>query len=418
MSGYDPSSDKRCRLTRRPAASNWVLLMLLALVVVLAGLAYVVWSRQQQAGQAQPGAGTPADNSFQTGKSPAGAATPADNSSGPGKAPTGSATPTDYRAELEKTSIQIFKNASPSVVHVTNLAERRGQMTFNLEEISQGTGTGIVWDDQGHVVTNYHVVEKANLLRVVFQDGSSYDTGDVWTYPDKDIAVIKVKAPKSRLVTLPLGTSYDLQVGQLTFAIGNPFGLDHSLSVGVVGALGREIASPTKQPMHGMIQTTAAINPGNSGGPLLDSSGRLIGMNTAIASKSGMFSGIGFAIPVDEINRVVPQLIREGKVVQPRLGVQIAEDQRARLVGVTEGALVVRVFGSSPAEKAGLMGAHMGEGRFVQGDVIVLIDDKPIKAGQDLFGVLEQYKPGDTVTIGFVRDGQKKEAKAALVVTQ
>jgi S1-C subfamily serine protease len=453
MSGNDPFYDKPCRPAPRPAATNWPLLVLLGIVVLLGGLALWVWSHQQPSGPAQPGtgapadnrseperaqpragapgdnaraelgkaqsgAGAPADNLFDVDKPLAGAVTPADNRSELAKAQPGPVTPADIRFDLEKASVQVFKNTSASVVHVTNVTERRNPTTLNLEDIPRETGTGFVWDDQGHIVTNYHVVEKANLLRVVFQDGSSYETRDVWSYPDKDIAVLNVKAPKSQLVTIPVGTSHDLQVGQLAFAIGNPFGLDHSLSVGVVSAMGREIATPTKRQLHGLIQTTAAINPGNSGGPLLDSAGRLIGMNTAMFSKSGMFGGIGFAIPVDEINRVVPQLITHGKVVRPHLAVQVAVDQQARLLGVKEGALLLRVPSGSLAEQAGLRGAHTDAGRSVLGDVIVSIDDKPIKTGKDLFVVLEQYKLGDAVTIGFVRDGQKKEAKATLEVTE
>jgi S1-C subfamily serine protease len=240
----------------------------------------------------------------------------------------------------------------------------------------------------------------------------------MWTYPDKDIAVLRIAAPKEKLVPIPVGTSHDLQVGQTTFAIGNPYGLDHTLTTGVVSALGREITSPSERPIRGVIQTSAAINPGNSGGPLLDSFGRLIGMNTAILSKSGTFGGIGFAIPVDEINRVVPQLINHGKVVRPQLGVQVAEDQQAKQVGVKEGALVVRVFAGSPAEAAGLRGVQQDDdGRLILGDVITAIDDRPVKAGKDLFSVLEQYRPGDTVTVKFLRNGEKKETKATLKVT-
>jgi S1-C subfamily serine protease len=327
-------------------------------------------------------------------------------------------TPAGSLSDAEKSTIALFKAAAPSVVHVTNVSVSRSAFNLNVQETERGLGSGFVWDDQGHIVTNYHVVEGANLVRVVFQDGSSYETSEVWTYPDRDIAVLHISAPRSKLVPLQIGTSHDLQVGQSAFAIGNPYGLDHTLTTGIISALGREITSPTNQSIRGVIQTSAAINPGNSGGPLLDSFGRLIGMNTAILSKSGTFGGIGFAIPVDEINRDVPQLINNGKVVRPRLGVQVAEDEVAHQLGVKEGALVVRVFASSPAEEAGLRGVQEDRGgNLILGDVISVIDDKPVKSGKDLFTVLEEYKPGDTVTVTYLRNGQKKQAKATLQVT-
>jgi S1-C subfamily serine protease len=312
----------------------------------------------------------------------------------------------------------LFRAAAPSVVHVTNLSVSRSPFSFNEQQVERGLGSGFVWDDDGHIITNYHVVEGANAAQVVFQDGTSYQTSEMWTYPDKDIAVLHISAPKSKLTPIPVGSSHDLQVGQSAFAIGNPYGLDHTLTTGVISALGREITSPNDRPIRDVIQTSAAINPGNSGGPLLDSFGRLIGMNSAILSKSGTFGGIGFAIPVDEINRVVPQLINHGKVVRPRMGVQIAEDQQARQIGIKEGALVVRVFPGSPSEAAGLRGLQRDDaGGIVLGDVITAIDGKPIKVGKDLFALLEQYKPGDTVTVTYLRDGQKRETKVTLQVT-
>jgi S1-C subfamily serine protease len=385
MSSYDPSYDPY-RPSPRPVTSAWPLLaLLLALALLLGGLVYWFWPMRHAAGTAQPRPVTPAG---------------------------------DLGSD-EKATIELFKTASPSVVHVTNVAERRTSLRLNPQQIERGTGSGFVWDNDGHIVTNYHVVEGANLARVIFQDGTSYDTREIVGYPDKDIAVLHIGAPKSKLVPIMVGSSHDLQVGQKTFAIGNPYGLDHTLTTGIVSALGREITSANDRPIRGVIQTSAPINPGNSGGPLLDSTGRLIGMNTAILSPSGTFAGIGFAIPVDEINRVVPQLINHGKVVRPRLGVQIAEDEVARQYGVNEGAMLVRVFPNSPAAAAGLRGVQQDdEGGLVLGDVIVVIDDKPIKTGKDLFAVLEQYKAGDTVTITYLRDGQKQQTKATLEVTE
>jgi S1-C subfamily serine protease len=385
MSSYDPGYEPSREPGPRSVSTAWPLLvLLLALALLLGALVYWFWPGRRDTGPAQSRTVTPAGS----------------------------------LSDLEKATIDLFKAAAPSVVHVTNMAVSRSPFNLNAQQVERGLGSGFVWDQDGHIITNYHVVEGANVAQVIFQDGTSVQTSEMWTYPDKDIAVLHISAPKSKLVPIPVGSSHDLQVGQSTFAIGNPYGLDHTLTTGVVSALGREITSPNDQPIRGVIQTNAAINPGNSGGPLLDSSGRLIGMNSAILSKSGTFGGIGFAIPVDEINRIVPQLINHGKVVRPRLGVQIAEDQQARQVGVKEGALVVRVFRGSPAEAAGLQGVQQDdEGRLVLGDVITAIDGKPVKTGKDLFGVLEQYKPGDTVTVTYLRNGQKKETKATLQVT-
>ncbi len=386
MSSYDPSYDPYESQTRqRPVAAVWPLLaLLLGMALLLGGLVYWFWPHHQAAGTAQPRTVTPAGN----------------------------------LSELEKATINLFKAASPSVVHVTNMTETRSAFSMNVQKVERGLGSGFVWDQDGHIVTNYHVVEGANSVQVIFDDGTSYDTTNVVTYPDKDVAVVTIAAPKSKLVPIPVGSSHDLQVGQSAFAIGNPYGLDHTLTTGIVSALGREITSPSKRPIRGVIQTSAAINPGNSGGPLLDSSGRLIGMNTAILSESGTFGGIGFAIPVDEINRVVPQLINHGTVVRPQLGIQIAEDEQAHQLGVKEGAMIVHVFPGSPAQAAGLQGAQWDEqGHVILGDVIVSIDNKPIKSGKDLLDLLEQYKAGDTVTIGYIRDGKKKETKATLKAT-
>jgi S1-C subfamily serine protease len=230
----------------------------------------------------------------------------------------------------EQATIDLFKAVSPSVVHVTNMAAQRDPYSLNAVAVPRGTGTGFVWDESGFIVTNYHVIEGANMARVVLADRSSYDSSQIWGYPDKDLAVIRINAPKEKLKPITLGTSHDLQVGQKTIAIGNPFGLDQTLTTGVVSALNREIESASGRPIRGVIQTNAAINPGNSGGPLLDSAGRLIGVNTAILSPSGTFAGIGFAIPADEVNRVVPQLIAHGEPVPSRQGVPVADRARVR----------------------------------------------------------------------------------------
>jgi S1-C subfamily serine protease len=232
--------------------------------------------------------------------------------------------------------------------------------------------------------------------------------------PDKDLAVLRIDAPANRLQPIPIGTSKDLQVGQSVFAIGNPFGLDQTLTTGVISALNREIESVTRRPIQGVIQSDAAINPGNSGGPLLDSAGRLIGVNTAIYSPSGASAGIGFAIPVDTVNRIVPELIRSGRVTRPGLGVQIADEQIAQRLGVT-GVLVIDVARGSPAAKAGIQPTRRdAEGRLRLGDIIVAIDGKKVTAPNDLFLLLESYKVGDAVTVSLQRDGKPVQAKVML----
>jgi S1-C subfamily serine protease len=224
--------------------------------------------------------------------------------------------PVTARGDLaadEQSTIELFRSVSPSVVHVTNLATKRDWYSRDVYTVARGSGTGFIWDEHGFIVTNFHVVDGATMVRVVLADGSRYDSNRVWGYPDQDLAVIQIDAPKAKLRPIAVGTSQGLQVGQRALAIGNPFGLDHSLTTGVISALNREIESSSGRPIRGVIQTSAAINPGNSGGPLLDSAGRLIGVNTAIVSPSGASAGIGFAIPVDEVNRLVPKLVAHGK---------------------------------------------------------------------------------------------------------
>ena len=236
--------------------------------------------------------------------------------------------------------------------------------------------------------------------------------------PDKDLAVLRIDAPANRLQPIPIGTSKDLLVGQSVFAIGNPFGLDQSLTTGVISALGREIESVTRRPIQGVIQTDAAINPGNSGGPLLDSAGRLIGVNTAIYSPTGASAGIGFAIPVDTVNRIVPELIRYGKVVRPGIGVQIAEEQIADRLGV-KGVLVVDVVPGSAAARAGIRPTRReGSGRVRLGDVITAIDGKKVESPNELFLLLEKYKVGDSVAISLLREGKPVQTKVVLEAVQ
>jgi S1-C subfamily serine protease len=317
-------------------------------------------------------------------------------------------------AEDEKATIELFRKASPSVVHITTLRERANRFNMAVAQIPQGTGSGFIWDKQGHIVTNFHVIQNADAAKVTLADHSSWNAKLVGAYPDKDLAVLRIDAPTSKLHPIPIGTSHDLQVGQKTFAIGNPFGLDQTLTTGIVSALGREIESVTRRPIQDAIQTDAAINPGNSGGPLLDSAGRLIGVNTAIFSPSGASSGIGFAIPVDEVNRVVPQLIATGKVVRPMLGVNLATDQLARNLGI-EGAIIGAVEPGSPAHKAGLRPIQADDSdRPYLGDVIVAINGKPVRRANDVFLHLEKLPLGTTVTVTVLREQKQVDVAVTL----
>ncbi|MBL8864445.1 MAG: trypsin-like peptidase domain-containing protein [Gemmataceae bacterium] len=316
-------------------------------------------------------------------------------------------TPRGDLAADEQSTIALFKNASPSVVHITTLNTRQDSMTFDVFQIPRGTGTGFVWDAEGRVVTNFHVIQGGDTAQVTLADQTTWNARLVGAYPDKDLAVLTIDAPKDKLRPIPLGRSNDLQVGQKVFAIGNPFGLDQSLTTGVISALGREIESVTKRPIKDIIQTDAAINPGNSGGPLLDSAGRLIGVNTAIFSPSGAYAGIGFAIPVDEVNRIVPQLIRDGKVTRPVLGVQLAPEQFTKQWKL-KGALVFGVQPDGPAAQAGLRPTRRDRaGRILLGDLITAVGDKPITSPNDLQDVLEKHKVGETVTVTTLRDDRE-----------
>jgi S1-C subfamily serine protease len=316
----------------------------------------------------------------------------------------------------ERHTIALFKEAQPSVAFITTQVQQMDLWTRNVFEVPAGTGSGFVWDDRGHIVTNYHVVKDADSAKVTLGD-TQYDAKLVGVAPAQDLAVLKVDAPPERLTPIRLGTSADLQVGQSVYAIGNPFGLDYTLTTGIVSALGRTIQSVADVTIFDVIQTDAAINPGNSGGPLLDSAGRLIGIDTAIYSPSGASAGIGFAVPVDTVSRIVPELIAYGKVIRPVLGVNLDErlsDYVTRRLGV-EGALVRDVFRGTGAAEAGLQGTTLGRGgRVVPGDVIQEIDGKPVKSVSDLLGRLGAYHPGDTVTLTVWRDGATRKAKVRL----
>lgn len=279
---------------------------------------------------------------------------------------------------------------------------------MNVMEVAQGTGSGFIWDKDGHIVTNFHVIKNANAAKVTILDSNGISTTYSATVtgvdPDKDVAVLAIDTPeevvKKSLRPIQVGLSTGLRVGQSVLAIGNPFGLDHTLTTGIISGLGREVRSPSNRPITNVIQTDAAINPGNSGGPLLDSAGRLIGMNTAIYSPSGASAGIGFAIPVDTLKYVVDTLIRDGRVVRPAIGISYLETSQAKVLGIDKGVLVLDVPKGSPGYKAGIIGTSSSPtGGINLGDIIIGIDDNEIASEADLFKALDQYSVGDTVTV-------------------
>lgn len=305
---------------------------------------------------------------------------------------------------VEQEIIKHFENLSPSVVYVTNLGVRRIGFSRDVTSIPQGTGSGFIWDKEGTIITNFHVIKGAQDVEVTLSDGSVWKAKPVGFEPEKDLAVIDIDAPADKLSPIPVGRSGDLKVGQMVLAIGNPFGLDHTLTTGIISGLDREIRSPTRRPIQGVIQTDAAINPGNSGGPLLDSAGRLIGMNTAIFSPSGAYAGIGFAVPIDTINRMVPELLEHGKVTKPGLGITLASEAITHRLNI-KGVLVLNVIEGGPADKAGLKPTSRNPlGQVELGDILVRIDDNRLESIDDLFRYLDTKKVGDQVTVEYLRD--------------
>lgn len=315
----------------------------------------------------------------------------------------------------ERRDIDIFRRSRPSVVFIASIALRRDFFSLDVQQIPRGAGSGFVWDRQGHVVTNFHVIQDSNAVVVMLADQTEWEARIVGAAPEKDLAVLRIRAPADRLIPLPRGVSRTLLVGQRVLAVGNPFGLDHSLTVGVVSALGRELKSPSGRRIRDVIQTDAAINPGNSGGPLLDSSGRLIGVNSAIFSPSGAFAGIGFAVPVDTVSRLVPQLIERGRIAQPGIGVSLVPDHYAVQLGI-DGVAIAEVVPGGPAARAGLQGVQVVRGRrVVLGDRIVAVDGKPVRSEDDLRDAFEAAGVGGTVTLTIVRDGARREIRLPLV---
>lgn len=322
--------------------------------------------------------------------------------------------PRENLSNFENNTIEIFRRVSSSVVSVGNKAIFRDLYGFQLYEIPRGVGSGCVWDKDGHILSNFHVIYEASAIQVTLQDGSSFSAEVVGADPDHDIAVLKIRTPASTLTPIPLGTSRDLQVGQNVMAIGNPFGLDTSLSMGIVSALGRSIVSMTGRRIYDVIQTDAAINPGNSGGPLLDSAGRLIGLNTAIVTTSGGYAGVGFAVPVDTVRRIVPQLIAFGKVPRVGIGIQTVPDHftlQAEVVGVA----IFKVHPRSPAGRAGLQGLKQtSRGKIVLGDILVEVDGSPVKCNNDLAAIIDRHQAGDIVKMTYLRGKERLTVELTL----
>ena len=321
-----------------------------------------------------------------------------------------------YNTEAQ--TINLFESSAPSVVFITTSQVRRDYWRRNVMEVPAGSGSGFVWDKEGHIVTNYHVIEDAQRIKVTLSDQSVYDATIMGVEPNKDLAVLKIEAPKDKLSPIPVGTSHDLKVGQYVFAIGNPFGLDQTLTTGVISALGREIQSLTRRPIKDVIQTDAAINPGNSGGPLLDSSGRLIGVNTQIYSPSGASAGIGFSIPVDEVSWVVPDIIQYGEVRRPVLGVSLLPGQYADRWEI-KGAMLAEVAKGGPADLAGLKGIQEDRrGNVILGDIVKKVNDIDILNNNDLILALEKFDPGKQITLTIERNEKQRLVEVVLGESQ
>lgn len=305
----------------------------------------------------------------------------------------------------ERNTINIFQETNPSVVFISTTETRVNPWSRTVSETESGTGSGFIWDNQGHVVTNFHVIKDSSTATVRLSDQRTYDATFVGASPRHDLAVLKINIPIDRPKPVPIGSSKDLLVGQKVYAIGNPFGLDYTLTTGIISALGRSIDSEAGGRIESLIQTDAAINPGNSGGPLMDSAGRLIGINTAIFSPSGSSSGIGFAIPVDNVNRVIPQLISKGRYTRPVLGVQMDEryNNAIKRRYNINGVIVLGVTPDSGADRAGLIGLSNQNNLGTLGDVIQQINGRVVNTVDDFLDVLDEYNVGDKVELTLLR---------------
>lgn len=308
----------------------------------------------------------------------------------------------------EANTIEVYEANRHSVVFVTNKHLRRDPFSFQVFEQTAGSGTGILWDDRGHIVTNFHVIDDATEIVITLPDGSSQEAELIGTAPERDLAVLKIDITGHDLAPIPKGDSDRLTVGHKVIAIGNPFGLDTTLTTGVISALGRTIESPSKRLIRGVIQTDAAINPGSSGGPLINSRGLLIGLNTAIYSPTGASAGISFSIPVNTLKTTVPELIMHGRIQRPVLGIELAPRQLASR-WETDGLPIAKVLPGSSAERAGLLGVRRNRlGRLVMGDIIQEINGIKVGSSDDLLTILESHSYGDTLHVKIVRDGEEE----------
>ena len=328
--------------------------------------------------------------------------------------------PVTPRGELgseEKATIELFQRSRDSVVFISTKEAVVDLWSRNVASVPRGTGSGFLWDDAGNVVTNFHVIEGASEAAVKLVDGRSFRASLIGASPEHDIAVLKIAVGFKGPRPVPVGTSGDLKVGQRVYAIGNPFGLDWSLTSGIVSALNRSLVEENGNRLERLIQTDAAINPGNSGGPLLDSADRLIGINTAIYSPSDAAAWIGFAVPIDTVNRIVPELIRHGHYTRPSMGIQADESLNERLTEANgiAGVFVLRVERGSTAEEAGIRAARLTrDGEVIGGDVIVAVDGKKIDSVSRLHAALDDYRIGDTVRLGIERAGKRIEIPVRL----
>ncbi|MCB1096693.1 MAG: trypsin-like peptidase domain-containing protein [Verrucomicrobiae bacterium] len=358
------------------SGNNFLTLLLLLVSAFLLGLVAKEWMQRGPASQAAPRAVTPRGDI------------------GPN----------------EQATIDLVNQVSPSVVFVSTSSvrrERTGLFKMKVYEVPQGTGSGFVWDKAGHIVTNLHVIADSSRADVTLMDGSTWEAKLVGYEDNKDIAVLQIDAPPEKLTPISVGESANLQVGQHVMAVGNPFGFDYTCTTGIIGGLGREIEAANKHPIQGVIQTDAAINPGNSGGPLVDSAGRLIGINTAIFSPTGTSAGIGFAVPVDPVNRIVPQLIKHGKVIKPDIGMTLQQYPQFGLV-------VTRIVRGSGAEKAGINPIAVDRWGRVYLDILIAVEGTPVQTERDVFRIIDNKQIGDKITVTILRQGAKLDFEIVL----
>jgi S1-C subfamily serine protease len=390
------------------------------LAVIALGLALYACADSDRRKAPGPGSGTPVSGAGPNSPEAKSQAEPSpETETGSGQtagAPQPAAAPANAQlTEDERNTIDIVRKTKNSVVFITNLQYVRDFFYSSDQPVPQGSGSGFVWDDRGHIVTNFHVIAEGDKFMVSLPNQKQVEAKLVGREESKDIAVLQLAERVPDLTPVVIGASRDLQVGQKVVAIGNPFGFDHTVTKGIVSALGRSMPGAGGFTIRDMIQTDASINPGNSGGPLLNSSGELIGMNTMIASPSGTSSGVGFAVPVDTIRKIVPQIIQFGKVTGPGLGITFVRDEYARQAGV-RGAIILEVPRDSQAYDLGLRGlSRDNRGRLFIRDIIVGIDETKISSYDDLYNALDGYKIGDTVTLSIDQDDKIRKVRIVLV---